>query len=562
MIRDAFADLNRVRQVAVIAGKFGFGELLEKVGFKHTAPPGDGDLRLRNPAARRFRLMLEELGPTFVKLGQIMSTRSDLLPADLVEELAALQDQAPPFPFEVAKAEIESGLGQPISRVFSQIQETPLAAASIAQVHCATTLDGNRVIVKVQRPTVAAQLKADLSALRSLARMLEAVVEEFAVYRPTILLDEFEQAIEDELNFLTEASNVHAFAEAFSGQPTLKIPKVYDALTARTVLTLEHIDAPKLSVASLDETTRKKLALIIVECAFQQVFEKGLFHADPHPGNLLVLEGPILGLIDYGLVGRITRAMQDTLVSLALAISFKDAHSVARILMRVSATDTHANSPAFRQDIANLLASRIEGSLSDHDAKYILRELLDLAVRHRLRLPKEYALLARSAVAAEGVIRMLYPKMPIAQTILPYTKRILAERFDLSLLPSELMKTALRLQSAAYEVPQQLSQILLDIESGQFAMNVRSDQISDLNASIRSLALVAFSGLCACGFIIGTFIAFSSKTWNVDGIPTLGLLGIASSIALIAVVAIRSSFGPFRKISLRKLLRSPTKRIL
>lgn len=561
VIRDAIQDLNRVRQIVMTAGKYGFGSWLERAGIRRIVGAAPmSDVASTASAALRFRLALEELGPTFVKLGQIMSTRADLLPAALIEELATLTDRAPPFPFAQVDEQIREAFGRPASEVFGTIESEPLAAASIAQVHRARTLDGDDVVVKVQRPTVAAQLQVDISALRQVARMLEAVIEEFAIYRPTAVVDEFERAVQDELDFLHEATNVRDFAAASRNHPGVKIPKVYDELTARTVLTLEYLDGPSISAATLDDAAKKTLAKLILASAFEQVFEDGLFHADPHPGNLLVLSGPVLGLVDFGLVGRITPEMQDNLVSLALALTFRDAESIAKLLYRLGTPDARTNLVSFRRDIDNLFHLHRHGTLDKYDARAVIRDLLNLAINYRLRVPREYAVLARASIAIEGVLRMLYPDMPVAQTLLPYTRRVLAERFNPAQIPDGVMKAMLRLQDTANELPLQLTQILMDMQSGKFTVNFRAEQIRSVNESLRSMAVVIFSGLCACGFIIGIFLVLANEGWRIGGFPTVAVVGIVATLGLAATALVRHSMGGFRKISLRKLLLSKTSR--
>lgn len=555
MIREAFQDLNRVRQIAVIAGRHGFGEMLERAGIGRGSVEAEPVEKTRSQSvARRFKLLLIDLGPTFVKLGQVLSSRGDLLPAAFIDELATLQDQVPPFPFEQVRLEIESAFGRSIEELFSELTPEPVAAASIAQAHLARTKAGEEVIVKVQRPGIAEQLRSDLSVLHYLARVLEAVVDEVAVYSPTGIVEEFDRAIHEELDFLGEAANVRAFVRTHRARPSVKIPRVYDELTARTVLTLELIRAPKLSDAKLDDAARKKLAEIIVEDCFQQLFEDGLFHGDPHPGNLLVLEGPVLALIDFGLVGRVTRQMQDTLVSLVLAIALKDADSVARLLYRLGTPDSRANLLAFRQDIEAILGTYLPTSLKDIDARHLLGDLLNLAVRYRIRIPKEYAILSRAAVTIEGILRTLYPEMPMGQIFLPYAKQLLVGRYDPTQLEGGVMKTLLRLQSTANELPMQLSQILLDLESGRFTVTVKTDELRELNANLRSLAEVVFAGMCACGFIIGTFIAFASRPSGVSGLPILGAFGITATIMLFGAAGLRQAWGGFRKLSIRRWL--------
>lgn len=555
MIREAFQDLNRLRQIAVVAGRYGFADLLERTGLrKQVGATTEEAKEHTSPVARRFRLLLTDLGPTFVKLGQVLSTRGDLLPADFIDELATLQDQVPPVPFEQVKAQIRAAFHQELEALFSEFSPEPIAAASMAQAHRAKTHDGQQVIVKVQRPGIAEQMRSDLSVLHYLARMLEAVIEEVGVYSPTGIIEEFDKAVHEELDFLNEASNIRAFHKNYVDRPQAKIPRVYDELTARTVLTMEFIDAPKLSQAQLDEPGKQAVAKIILEGAFHQLFVDGLFHGDPHPGNLLVLPGPVLALIDFGLVGRVTRQMQETLIQLVLAIGLKDADTAARILYRLGTPDVRTNLMAFKLDIEAILGTYLPGSLKDVDTRHLLRDILNLAVKYRIRIPKEFAILSRAAVATEGVLRSLYPDMPIGEIFLPYAKKLLADRYDPSQLQGGMMKTLLRLQGAMQDVPTQLAQLLLDLETGKFTVTVKTEQLQELNNNLRALAVIAFAGLCACGFIIGSFIAFAGKPWEIAGVPILGLLGIAATVFLFSTAVVRQAWGSFRKVSIKRFI--------
>jgi len=556
MIREAFQDLNRLRQIAVVAGRYGFADLLERTGLKKQAL-GDATLeekdRTSSPA-RRFRLLLTDLGPTFVKLGQVLSTRGDLLPGDFIDELSELQDNVPPFPFEQVKAQVRAAFHRELDELFSEFSPEPLAAASMAQAHKAKTKDGQDVIVKVQRPGIAEQMTSDLSVLHYLARMLEAVVEEVSVYSPTGIIEEFDKAVHEELDFLNEAANIRAFFKNHLDRPTTKIPKVYDELSSRAVLTMEFISAPKLSHTELDTEGKQKLAKIILEGAFLQLFQDGLFHGDPHPGNLLVLPGPVLALIDFGLVGRVTRQMQETLIQLVLAIGLKDSDTAARILYRLGTPDQRTNLMAFRTDIDAILGTYLPTSLKDVDTRHLLRDILNLAVKYRIRIPKEFAILSRAAVATEGILRSLYPDMPIGEIFLPYAKKLLADRYDPSMLQSGVMKTLLRLQGAMQDVPTQLTQLLLDLESGKFTVTVKTEQLQELNNNLRALAVIAFAGLCACGFIIGTFISFAGKPWEIAGIPVMGILGVASTVFLFSTAVVRQAWGGLRKVSIKRFI--------
>jgi ubiquinone biosynthesis protein len=559
-------DLNRVRQISVIAARHGFGELAERAGLWRMLGRKEkvevSPETQRASTARRFRMLLSDLGPTFIKLGQVLSTRADLLPAEFIDELSLLQDHVVPIPLEQVHAQIRDSLGKEVQELFAQIDPVPLAAASIAQVHRAVTLEGEEVVVKVQRPGIAASIDSDLGVLRSLARLLEAVVEETGVYTPTGIVDEFDRAIHEELDFLNEADNVRAFLETHRERAYLKIPRVYASLSSRTVLTLEFIRGVKINQAQLPEEDRKVIAKNILEASFRQLFTDGLFHGDPHPGNILLLEGNRLALLDFGVVGRLTRPMQETLVMLCLSVALKDSDSVARILYRVGVPDARANLVGFRNDIDGILGQHLATTLGQVDTRSLLRDLLDLAVKYRIRIPKEYALLSRASVSTEGMLRSLYPEMNIIEIALPYAKELLAGRYDPSQLQGGLMRTLLRFQSMAADLPTQLSQILLDMESGKFTVTVRADQFEKLNENIRSAAVIAFLGLCACGFIVGAFIAFAPKPWMYGNVPVLGVAGIAFAAALFGAVFTWYLFGGRRlgKVSLSRWLKKPQRR--
>ncbi|MBZ4334470.1 ABC1 kinase family protein [Corallococcus coralloides] len=554
-------DLNRIRQIALIAARHGFGEVTERAGVWRMLGGRKEKVEVseearRESTARRFRLFLAELGPTFIKLGQVLSTRADLLPAEFVDELATLQDDVEAIPLEQVHAQIRDALGKDVQELFAQVDPEPLAAASIAQVHRAVTLDGEEVVIKVQRPGIAQRIDADLGVLRSLARLLEAVVEETGIYSPSGIVDEFDRAIHEELDFINEATNIRAFLENHKDRPYLKIPRVHAALSSRTVLTMEFIRGEKINPAALPEADRKQIAQHILEASFRQLFDDGLFHGDPHPGNVLLMEGNRLALLDFGVVGRLTRPMQETLVMLCLAVALKDSDSVARILYRVGVPDARANLMGFRNDIDSILGQHLPTTLGQVDARTLLRDLLDLAVKYRIRIPKEYALLSRASVSTEGMLRGLYPELNILEVALPYAKELMAGRYDPTQLQGGLMRTLLRFQSMAQDLPTQLSQILLDLETGKFSVTVRAEQFDKLNENLRSVAVIAFLGLCACGFIVGAFIAFAPRPPMYGNVPVLGIVGIALAAALFGAVLTWYLFGGrFGKVSVARFLK-------
>jgi len=552
-------DLNRLRQIATIAARHGFADLLDRAGvfrlIGRREPVEQAPDTRAASTARRFRRMLEDLGPTFVKLGQVLSTRADLLPGEFVSELRLLQDSVTPIPLDAVRAQIQAGLGRSPEEAFASIEQEPLAAASIAQVHRATTLGGESVVVKVQRPGIQAQMASDLQVLRALAKLLEAVVEETGIYSPVGIVEEFDRAIREELDFVHEAVNVHAFQETHRERKGIRIPRVHDELSSGTVLTLEYFGGMRLLEAQLSAERRGELAHVVLDTAFRQLFEDGLFHADPHPGNFLLLPEGDIGLIDFGLVGRLTRQMREQLVILIVAVALKDSDSVARLLYRIGAPDARPNIAAFRSDIDGVLSKHLPRTLGEVNARHLLSDLLDLAVKYRIRVPREYALLSRASISMEGILRQLSPELDILGVAMPYAKELLKGRYELGDLQGGLLRALLRFQGLAADLPTQVSQILLDLETGRFSVHVKSTSLDNVNTSLRAAAVITFLGLCACGFIVGTFISFAQVPWTVRGYPVLGLLGTAMAAALFGAAFTWYLFGNrFGKISLRRLL--------
>ncbi|TMA19758.1 MAG: AarF/ABC1/UbiB kinase family protein, partial [Deltaproteobacteria bacterium] len=302
----AVQDLKRLREISVVVVRHGFGELWDRakiwdvLGRREEAQkPSPGS------TARRFRETLAELGPTFIKLGQILSSRPDILPPDFITELTLLQDSAAPMPLQTVLQLIEKGLGQPANTLFARIDPEPMASASIAQVHRARLKTGEDVVVKVQRPVIEAQIRSDTDLLFYLARFLEGVIEETGIYTPTGIVAEFRNAMLLELDFENEARNIEEFAKNHAERPYVVIPKLYRELSCKTVITLQELKGRKLKEVLQDPSgvDKKQLARNILDASFHQLFTDGLFHGDPHPGNVIVIEGNRIGLLDFGLVG-------------------------------------------------------------------------------------------------------------------------------------------------------------------------------------------------------------------------------------------------------------------
>lgn len=545
--------------------RHGFGDLMDRARIwdvlgRRDDGPRPSPEEVRTTRARRFREMLAELGPTFIKLGQILSSRPDILPPDFIVELSHLQDRAAPMPVAVVFELIEKGLGKPTPALFASIDPEPMASASIAQVHRARLQGGEEVVVKVQRPGIEEQIRSDTDLLFYLARFLEGVIEETGIYTPTGIVTEFRQAMLLELDFENEARNIEEFARNHAGRAYVVIPKLYKELSCRTVVTLQELKGRKLKEVLGDAAgiDAKRLARHVLDASFHQLFTDGLFHGDPHPGNVIVMEGETLGLLDFGLVGRLTKAMQESIILLVLAISLRDPDTVARLLYKVGIPDERINLHQFRHDIHDILERYLGLKLAEVDSAVLMSELVDLAMKYKIKVPKEYAVLSKAAATTEGIIRQLDPQLDITEAALPYAKQLLYERYNPSSMSGGLLRLALQLQGFLQDTPAQLSQILMDLEGGKFHVTVRNDELTRLNFNLKTLGILLFSGMIAASLIVGAFSLVGRATegsgHTVWPIPALVGLALAAMLFGAAVTWTLIS-GRLKKISVRRFLK-------
>jgi len=499
------------------------------------------------PVHVRVRMVLEELGATFVKLGQVLSTRPDLLPADFIKELSKLQDRVEPVPFSDIKSVIEQDLGRTIEEAFSFFDCTPLASASIAQTHRATLHDGTRVVVKVCRPGIEATIRSDIDILYVLAGLIDATIEEARLYDPVSIVREFERAITQELDFTHEADNMRRMHGNFLGHPDVLVPRPYEEYCCRTVITMDYIDGVKVGALSATEKEREELARKIVDIAYTMVIKHGFFHADPHPGNFLVLPDGRIGILDFGLVCEVSPQMQDTLVLLSLGIYLRDVPGLARLLYRLGITDDRVSLFAFHRDIQTLLDRYLGLELSKIDSGSLLTDLLDLAVRHHIRVPAEYAMLAKAGASIEGIIRSLHPDMDVFEVFAPYARELLADRYNLKTMVNHGLRIVLGLSGLLHEIPHHLDQLLMDLEGGRLTVRVENPGLSSLNARLGVLGTRVFLGLMGCGLLISTAILVSA------GPGFAGSMGLVLGWAgLVVVTGWHFASDRFKKVRLSR----------
>jgi ubiquinone biosynthesis protein len=562
----AVQDLKRLREISAVVVRHGFGELWDRakiwdvLGRREEARPSSEELRATT--ARRFRDTLAELGPTFIKLGQILSSRPDILPKDFIAELTTLQDSAAPMPVALVFELIEKGLGKPSQQLFASMDPEPLASASIAQVHRARLASGEDVVVKVQRPGIEEQIKSDTDLLSYLARFLEGVIEETGIYTPTGIVTEFRKAMLLELDFDNEARNIEEFEKTHGARPYVAIPKLYRELSSKTVITMQELKGVKLKDV-LERTDfpgvdRKRLARHVLDASFQQLFTDGLFHGDPHPGNVIVLPDDRIGLLDFGLVGRLTKGMQEAIILLVLAVSLKDPDTVARLLYKVGVPDERINLHQFRADIHDILERYLGLKLSEVDSGVLMSELVDLAMKYKIKIPKEYAVLSKASATTEGIIRQLDPDLDVTEVALPYAKQLLYDRYNPASMSGGLLRVLLQLQGFLQDTPQQLSQILMDLEGGKFHVTIRSDELIRLNTNVKTLGILLFAGMIAASLIVGAFslVGRASEGAGTTVWPIPALVGLALAAMLFGGAMTWTLIsGRLKKISVRRFLK-------
>lgn len=549
-------DLQRLRRVTKTLARYGFRELVrrEKGLSAEVGELPHADDALPASAPRRFRMMLEELGPTFIKLGQVLSTRPDLVAAEYVQELKQLQDRCEPIPFSAIRQTLVESLGEDPETAYASISEKPLATASIAQVHEARTRDGERVVVKVQRPGIAEEVQFDIDVLYRVARFLDAVFEESAAVEPVGVVEAFEQGLSQELNFRCEAANVREFARLHEDRPDIVVPRVIDELSSTHVLTMTYVEGVPFSRLP-EEADRKAIAVRIVKEAFDEVFVDGVFHADPHPGNLLYIGGGRYGILDYGLLGRLTRQMQETLVVLALAVAVRDPDSVARTIYRLGQAEERVDISALRDDIAELFQKYLGRAIGEVDSQALVRELLTAAMRHRIRIPAEYAMLGRAAATLEGLVRELDSDLDVAAVAKPYAERLLKDRVAPENVQSSLYKALLQFDGLSHDLPLQLSQIVSDLSSNRFGVRVGGRSLDRLSDSILSAAYTVSGSILAGAFIVGSFIGLARVDWEVGGVPIVAFIGALVGLTVTLWLGAYALFRPrMKKLSLARLL--------
>jgi ubiquinone biosynthesis protein len=479
----AARDIERLTQVTATLVRHGFGALVGR----GDESGGDGGTPGISP--QRFVRLLADLGPTFIKLGQVLSIRRDLLPADYVAALETLQDTAPEVPFTAIRDVIEAGLGRSVEQAFASFEERPLGTASIAQTHRATAAGGTALVVKVQRPGIERVLRGDLDLLYLVARALETAIDEMQLAALSEVIAEFEKGLLRELDFNSELENLETARVLLDPTRAVVVPRPFRELSCRTVLAMELFAGRSLRSLEPDSAPAHRVVEELIHAAVKQVFVDGFFHGDPHPGNVLVDADGRVCLIDFGLTGRLDPAQREDLVTLILAVILGDDAAIARVLLRMGTSTQRVNLAELRAEVTRVRTNHLSGaSLDDVDSAGFAEAFAAAANRFRIKLAPEYAILTKATATLEGIVRTWHPRIDLVAIAQPVVERLVAGRWSPARLLSDAMSGATGMGSLLRGLPTQLEQLLQDVESGNLQVRAVSPALEELPLRIHQLA--------------------------------------------------------------------------
>jgi ubiquinone biosynthesis protein len=551
------AEIRRVRSLTEILVRNGLGFMVEQLALERFVPrflrrrpvrAHAGVGRLTVP--QRVRRTLEELGATYIKVGQFLSGRADILPPDYIEELSKLLDSALPVPSDEIRETIELELGAPVRALYATFEDTPIASASIGQVHRATLFDGQKVVVKVQRPHIEEEVEADLNFLLRQARFLENRSEMMRDYNIVAIGDELARSLREELDYQVEGRNAERLRNNLRRDPRLRVPEVYWNLTSRRVITLEYLDGIQFN--QLDRLREagyqlSSIAAVAVEAYLKQIFVDGFYHADPHPANLMVV-GDQIALVDFGTAGYLTPGQKEMLGDMFLQIIDEDAGGIARTVVRMGATRGRPSLEAMERDLQRLLVRYWGIALEEIRIGEMLAEIFTTAYRHKVYLPGDLALLARTIITLEGIGRMLDPEFVLVDAVRPFAVRLVRERMSPLVAGRRAIRSLRQAADLAQAFPRRLDDLWDQLEEGELTFGVDVRRLDLVINKVNSMVnRVAFSVVVAALIVGSALILHGGKEqWELPllgvGIPVaqITFLGAVAAGAWLLISMIRS----------------------
>jgi ubiquinone biosynthesis protein len=540
VIGRTYRHLNRYRQILTIVFKYGFGDIIDRMNIEQYAEVG---LQLisrkqrrqveKQTTAERARLMLQELGPAFIKLGQLLSTRSDLFPSELTEEFARLQDNVPPFSFAKARDIVETELGRPVSEIFEFFDDQPLASASIAQVHRAGLESGEKVAVKIQRPSIQKVIETDLEIMFHLATLTERHVEEMTFLRPVKLIEEFTRMIEKELDFAFEAVSMDRFGRLFMDDDTVCIPAVMHDISTNHVLTMELIEGIKISqvdqlnAAGLDCKTITRNG---ADFLMKQVFLHGFFHADPHPGNIFVLPNNVVCMVDYGMVGSLDQQTREHFVALLISTVRGESLQVSHLLLELTEWEDAPDLKSLNKDIADFMGFHLYKPLREIRIGKLLQDVLKITTRYRLRFPPEVFLMLKAFAVVEGVALHLDPDFDMVGYAAPFVKRVERERYSPRRIAEKICNFSIDSLQFLQQFPKELLEIARLIHHQKLRLKLEFHGLERMLATHDQISnRISFSIIIAALIMGSALILVSDTPPLFYGVSVLGVIGFVAA---------------------------------
>ncbi|MFN3531255.1 MAG: ABC1 kinase family protein [Candidatus Brocadia sp.] len=530
-------DIRRLNQILMIMTKHGFGFAIQQLHLEEHII-GRGIIKTRilrrftePPESRavRLRKVLEELGPTFIKFGQILSVRPDLIPLDLCNELSKLQDRVPPFSYDDARKQIKDSFGMYPEELFSEFDPAPFASASLGQAHRARLKTGEEVVVKVQRPDIRKMIETDIDILYTLAQLASRYMEELKVYDPVSIVNEFSKTIMKEIDFTHEAHNIDRFRKNFKDSTTIHIPKVFWDYTKPKVVTTEEIKGIRMNdylTQPHPEEEKRAVAANGANAVLQQIFIDGFFHADPHPGNIFILPNSAAAFIDFGIVGRLDEEARDAIVNLLIAVSKRNINGIVKALEMLGAFTEEVSVRDFKHDVSDFVERYSDVPLKQVEISSILPQAVDLMTRHKLKIPPQFYILIKAIATMDGVARQLDPEFNTIAHTRPLVERLVHERYDpkrifqeMTLYSSELLDILKIIPKDTYEIIKKIKMGTLKIE---FEHQGLSKFISEMDKSSNR---ISFSLVISALIIGSSLIIMANRGPMVYGFPVLGILG-------------------------------------
>jgi ubiquinone biosynthesis protein len=550
-INRSIRSIRRYLDIVRVLSQYGFDQALEMLGLADMLVRSRRLLRRKNSpdiarlsAAERLRLALEELGPTFVKLGQLLSTRPDVIPHAFVHEFEKLQDDVPSFPFEDVTAQLVRELGGPVGSFFADIDPEPLAAASIAQVHRARLISGEEVVIKVRRPGIVELVESDINALMSLARLAERHIPGSEIYDPVALVREFARTIRREMDFSREGHTIEKFRDNFAQTPWMYFPAVYWEQSARGVLTMEYVDGIKV-------TDRERFGQLGVDCrliasrgadAFlEMVLSHGFFHGDLHPGNVLILPDNVICLLDYGIVGRLDESLKTFLTDILYAIVNRDMDEVVSLLLFAGDISDSLDIRALKRDLSNFIDGYYEIPLKEIEVGRMLMEFIEIITLYNIRIQPDLMLLAKSLVLIESMGRSLNPAFNMVEHLRPVIDKALRRKYSPRSVSRDVNKILLTYLNLARNLPRDLKEFINRINRNKFKIDLEHRGLDKFTADFdRSINRLSISLILSAMIIGSSIIMQTDKGPQFLGFPVLAFTGytVAGMIGLWLVYAI------------------------